>query len=171
MAMLKGREWFLYSRRPGWDMVGAGYFVVVGLVVVVIGLYKAPPVAAIAIAPFALAGWCYSRARWTRAHPQVQERVMRQTDRRLTAHPVRYLLISVLLLGAVGAYELWRFTLGPRHHHGPPPVWAWPAVVVAGMLLGYASWRFQISRARKRESGAKPYPIETRYRDTADTKS
>jgi len=59
--------------------------------VLVIGLVKLPPVAAMAVAPFAMAWWFFARARWTRNHPEVQRRVMRQSDRRLTSHPVRYL--------------------------------------------------------------------------------
>jgi hypothetical protein len=141
MALLKGRERFLYSPRPGWSMVIAGYFVVVGLALLVIGLLKSPVVAAFALLPFAFAAWSFYRAKWTRAHPEVQERVQRKSDERLTAHPVKYMLISVLVLGGAGAYELWRLTMGPGHHHGAPPVWAWPAVVIAGMAMGYVSWR------------------------------
>lgn len=166
MPVLQGRERLLYARRPGWSMVAAGYFAVVGVALLVLGLARAPAVAPVALVPLAFSGWMFYRARWTRGHPEVRQRVMQRSDERLTAHPRRYMVFSVVVLGGLAAMELWRFTVG--HHHAPPPAWAWPAVVAAGMLLGYLSWRVPVARASQRRAGERPYPIESRFRDAAD---
>jgi hypothetical protein len=168
MSVLHGRERLMYTPRPGWALVSSGYAAVLGLVLLGVGLAEEPVVAAFGLLPLGLAVWFFYQARWTRAHPEVQERVLRAADQRLTSHPARYAALSGFLAGGLGAYELWRYTLGDRGDHRPPPVWAWPLVVLVGLAIGLLVARLRLKKARKRQSGIEPYQVENRFREAAD---
>src|SRR4051812_4729288 len=114
MSVLHGRERFLYSVRPGLDRFNAAWFTLAGLAFLVLGLVAGSWLAVVCLVPFAVAALSWKRASWTTHHPEVRRRVLEHSDSRITRHPRRYAVIAAVAFGAVGAVQLYRYTLGSR---------------------------------------------------------